>query len=183
MFTNAKVSTRHAVRNLKTRTRSALVALALGGFLGAVAVATPTAASAAVTYGENASFHCGRGAGYAAIFFDKLSLPAAEIPPSGAYTAYYEPLVYIYYGGAWQFYTTMRTISGFAAENGLTSWQVSTEGQAVYHELQFVAYVPHGYAYRVYAYVSSTNPAYGAAHYDPALIYGGGTGYVCTASE
>ena len=47
MFTNAKINSWHAVQNLKTRTRSALVALALAGSLGAVAVATPVAASAA----------------------------------------------------------------------------------------------------------------------------------------
>jgi hypothetical protein len=183
MFTNAKINSRHVVQNLKTRTRSALVALALAGSLGAVAVATPTAASAAVSYGESASFHCARGAGYAAVFFDKLSIPPTEIPPSGAYTVYYEPVVYIYYGGAWQPYTLMRTSSNIASENGLASWHVNSESQAVYDEVQFVAYVPLGYAYRVYAYVSSTNPAYSAAHYDPALIYGSGTGYVCTAAE
>ena len=183
MFTNAKTNSWHAMQNLKTRTRAALVALAFAGSLGAVAVATPTAASAAVTYGESASFHCARGAGYAAIFFDKLSIPPAEIPPSGVYTVYYEPVVYIYYEGAWQPYTVMRTSSNFASENGLTTWQVNSESQAVYDELPFVVYVPLGYAYRVYAYVSSSNPAYAAVHSDPALISSGGTGHVCTAAE
>lgn len=183
MFTNAKVSSRHAVKNLKTRTRSALLALAITGSLGAAALATPTAASASVYYGENASFHCTRSAGYATIFFDKLSVPPTEVPPSGVYTVWYEPVVYIYYGGAWQQYSTMRTSSNFASENGLSTWHVNSESQAVYGELQFVLNVPLGYAYRVYAYVGSNNPAYSTAHWDPALIYGGGTGYVCTAAE
>jgi hypothetical protein len=53
----------------------------------------------------------------------------------------------------------------------------------VYNELEFVLDVPLGYAYRVYVYVFSTNPAYGVAHYDPVLIYSGGVGYTCTGAE
>lgn len=195
MRTHAKLSGFRLVKNLGKRTRRVILGAALVSSLGGAALSMPASASAAVTpgatataqpsvsYGESAAFHCARGSGYAVVFFDKLSVPYAELQPAGSYTLYYEPVVYIYYQGAWRSYSLIRTSSNFASENGLRYWHVNSPGQEVYDELQFVADVPLGYAYRVYVYVDNTNPRYSTPHYDPALSWGGGTSYVCTAAE
>jgi hypothetical protein len=144
-------------------------ALAAGA---AGAASASTGANQAVSYGEVAEFHCSPGQ----VTFDYLSVPYAELGGGyGGYPVYYEPVVFVYYSGAFHSYSTMRD-----RYNG--TYQIISDGASEYTELPMTVPVPRGYSYRVYVAVEPTQPGY-SSHTDPAFVdAGNGLGSsVCSA--
>jgi hypothetical protein len=135
------------------------------------ASAAPSAGArtAAINYGEFAQFHCS----YGQVTLDNMRLPYRELP------VVYAALVYRYTTSGWQFYGAARTASGAAYQ------EIENPVREVYDEQPMSLSVPHGYYYRVYAYVVPNEAAGYVAHYDPATISlgypGAGSADVCAA--
>jgi hypothetical protein len=163
--------TSRIVRRLLTGSAAALLCTGLA-VASAGAASASTQAGQAANYGEVAEFHCSAGQ----VTFDYLSVPTAELGGGyGGYPVYYEPLVYIYYSGAYHLYSNM-----YDKYNG--TYHVVSSGASEYTELPMTASVPRGYYYRVSVYVDPTQPGY-SAHYDPAIVDAGNGagGSVCSA--
>ena len=163
--------TNRILRPLLTASAAVLLSTVLAvGAAGAASASTQ--ANQAVNYGEVGQFHCSAGE----VTFDSLSVPYAELGGGyGGYPVSYEPIVYVYYGGAYHPYSTMRD-----KYNGI--YQIVSNGASEYTELPMTAVVPRGYYYRVYVYVDPTQPGY-SPHDDPAIVDSGNGvgGSVCSA--
>lgn len=174
MITNARSRGEHThgrtmLSGLKRKAAAALVAATA---VTGIAIALPAAASAGVSYGETAQFHCSTGL----VTLDYIRMPYAEVPVAWQAEVYYYSTA-----GTWVPYKTMVTSGGYNYQYITTTYQDASGQQPMY------ANVPagHYYAVRVYVYYPKPHGGY-VAHWDWAqisLAYEGteGEGTYCVA--
>lgn len=154
------LSARVAAASRRTRVIAAttLAALALVAMASAApsahAATTQPATTVTASNGDHGEFHCGPGQ----VTFDFL------VVPPGTGLTYYQPRLYIYYGGAWHF-------DGYMPEEILYNYY------NIGGETPITVSVPHGYPYAVNVWASSSAQIVNS-FVDQGV---GAGGYSCTA--